>query len=388
MGKPYTLYAVASDNHCHSGPGVKYLELASAQVAMASITLTHVAKGFGKMAPAVADLSLAVEEGELLVLLGPSGCGKTTTLRMIAGFERPDHGTIRLGTDVVAGAKHWTPPEQRGVGMVFQDYALFPHLTVAQNVAFGVLRIGRPERMARVTEALEAVGLLDLRERYPHELSGGQQQRVALARALAPRPRVLLLDEPFSNLDPELRTALRYEVRSIVRRSGITTVLVTHNQGEAFAMADRIAVMQAGRLQQVAEPEELYRRPATPLVAGFVGSAQFLPGTVEGDVVTTRVGSFRNNAPRSHNGPVSVLLRPDDLRIEAHTGGSGLVIEREFLGATVRYSVRLPDGSVIDVVQPSVHLIPLDTVVKIEALPAVPVFFPGATVRGERRVVA
>ena len=335
-------------------------------------------KTFGAAPPAVAGLDLAVEDGELLVLLGPSGCGKTTTLRMIAGFERPDAGTILLGADLVAGRKHWTPPEQRGVGMVFQDYALFPHLSVAQNIAFGMLRLSRHEREARVVEALEAVDLAVLRHRYPHELSGGQQQRVALARAMAPRPRVLLLDEPFSNLDPELRTSLRYELRSIVRRAGITTVLVTHDQSEAFALADRIAVMQGGRLHQVAAPEELYRRPATPFVAGFVGRAQFLPGALDGDCVVTRVGVFAHGGPARHGGPVSVLLRPDDLRIEAHPNGDGLVVEREFGGATVRYGVRLPDGTMIDVVQPSAHLLALDTVVRIDALPAEPVVFAAA----------
>jgi iron(III) transport system ATP-binding protein len=342
---------------------------------MASITLAHVIKRYGDGAPAVAELDLTVHDGELLVLLGPSGCGKTTSLRMIAGFERPDAGTIHLGPDLVAGGKHWTPPEQRGIGMVFQDYALFPHLNVAQNIAFGVLRLSRREREARVAEALEAVGLVEFKSRYPHELSGGQQQRVALARAMAPRPRVLLLDEPFSNLDPELRTSLRYEVRSIVQRAKITTVLVTHDQSEAFAMADRIAVMQRGRLHQVATPEELYRRPATPFVAGFVGRAQFLPGVVRGEQVVTRVGVFPHSARSFGEGPVSVLLRPDDLRIEAHPHGDGLVVEREFGGATVRYGVRLPDGTVIDVVQPSAHLIPLDTSVHIGALPAAPVVF-------------
>ncbi len=344
---------------------------------MASITLAHLAKTFGGPSPAVADLDLTVHDGELMVLLGPSGCGKTTTLRMIAGFERPDAGTLQLGDTLVAGKKHWTPPEQRGVGMVFQDYALFPHLNVAQNVAFGMLKLSRREREIRVGEALDAVSLAELGVRYPHELSGGQQQRVALARAMAPRPRVLLLDEPFSNLDPDLRTALRYEVRSIVRRAGITTVLVTHDQGEAFALADRIAVMQDGRLHQVASPEELYRRPATPFVAGFVGRAQFLPGALDGASVITRIGVFAHRGPALRDGPVSVLLRPDDLRIEAHHEGDGLVVEREFGGASVRYGVRLLDGVTIDVIQPSISLIPLDTVVRIDALPADPVVFAG-----------
>ena len=347
---------------------------------MASIELTHVCKAFGRTRAAVADLSLSVEDGELLVLLGPSGCGKTTTLRMIAGFERPDQGVIRLGGDLVASGKHWVPPEQRGVGMVFQDYALFPHLTVAQNVAFGVLRLSRRARAARVAEALEAVDMSELGARYPHELSGGQQQRVALARAMAPRPRVLLLDEPFSNLDPELRANLRYEVRSIVRRAEMTTVLVTHDQTEAFALADRIAVMQEGQLHQVAAPEELYRRPATPFVASFVGRAQFLPGLIHGHRVTTRIGVFTHDGSRVDRGPVSVLLRPDDLRIEANPSGEGLVVEREFGGATVRYGVRLLDGTIIDVVQPSVHLIGLDTVVSIEALLAEPVVFAAHSV--------
>ena len=354
----------------------------------ASITLEHVSKAFGKGAPAVYNLNLAVEDRELLVLLGPSGCGKTTTLRMIAGFERPDAGAIYLGDDLVAGGRQWVPPEQRGVGMVFQDYALFPHLTVAQNVAFGVLKLSRRERAARVTEALEAVDLASLGHRYPHELSGGQQQRVALARAMAPRPRLLLLDEPFSNLDPDLRTSLRYEMRSIVRRAGITTVLVTHDQSEAFALADRIAVMQAGTLHQVAPPEELYRRPATPFVAGFVGRAQFLPGSIRDGRVVTPVVSFAHREPALTSGPVSVLLRPDDLRIEASPGGNGLVIEREFGGATVRYAVKLLDETVVDVIQPSVNLIPLDTVVRIDVLPAEPVVFAANGVHPVRVPVA
>jgi iron(III) transport system ATP-binding protein len=248
---------------------------------------------------------------------------------------------------------------------------------VAQNVAFGILRINRRERAERVASALEAVGLTDYAQRYPHELSGGQQQRVALARAMAPQPRVLLLDEPFSNLDPELRIALRYEVRSIVRRAGITTVLVTHDQNEAFAMADRIAVMHQGRLHQLADPETLYRRPASRFVAGFVGRAQFLSGVVTNGHVETELGHFKLQQALPYGVIADALLRPDDLHILPDREGGARVVEREFGGATVRYGVRLPSEQVIDVIQPSAHLIPLDSPVRVEVLPPEPVVFPG-----------
>lgn len=344
---------------------------------MAKIELDHITKRYASQPkPAVDDLSLEVGEGELLVLLGPSGCGKTTTLRMIAGFERPETGTIRIGDEVVANGGPWVPTERRGVGIVFQDYALFPHLTVAQNVAFGILKMPRRERGQRVEAVLEAVNLGEYAARYPHELSGGQQQRVALARALAPQPRVLLLDEPFSNLDPELRIALRYEVRSIVRRSGITTVLVTHDQSEAFALADRVAVMHQGHLHQLADPETLYRRPASRFVASFVGRAQFIAGRVCDDHVHTELGAFQLHDHLPCGASADTLLRPDDLHIRPDQQGDALVVEREFAGATVRYGVRLPSEHVIDVIQPSGHLIPLDSPVRIEVLPRDPVVFP------------
>jgi iron(III) transport system ATP-binding protein len=343
---------------------------------MATITLNHVAKRFAAHAtPAVNDLSLTVSDGELLVLLGPSGCGKTTSLRMIAGFERPDAGTIRIDAETVASDRAWVPPERRGVGIVFQDYALFPHLTVAQNVAFGILKVPRRERAARVAQVLDAVGLSDYAARHPHELSGGQQQRVALARALAPQPRVLLLDEPFSNLDPELRVALRYEVRAIVRRAGITTVLVTHDQAEAFAMADRIAVMHHGALHQVADPETLYHRPASRFVAGFVGRAQFVAGIVRGSVVETELGQLRLSTALPLGSAVEALVRPDDLQIAPDAAGQATIVEREFGGATVRYAVRLRSGRVIDVIQPSANLLPLDSSVRVEVAPREPVVF-------------
>jgi iron(III) transport system ATP-binding protein len=344
---------------------------------MAIIQLNHITKRYGAHAqPAVDGLSLRVGDGELLVLLGPSGCGKTTTLRMIAGFERPESGEIRIGSEIVADERAWVPPERRGVGIVFQDYALFPHLTVAQNVAFGILRLPRRERAERIAAALATVNLSEYATRYPHELSGGQQQRVALARAMAPQPRLLLLDEPFSNLDPELRVALRYEVRSIVRRSGITSVLVTHDQNEAFALADRIAVMHQGRLHQLADPETLYHRPASRFVAGFVGRAQFLSGTINAGHIETELGAFRLHTPLPPGSSAEALLRPDDLHIEPDPDGGAQVVEREFGGATVRYAIRLPSSRLIDVVQPSVHVIPLDSTVRVDVLPRAPVIFP------------
>ncbi len=344
---------------------------------MATIWLENVTKSYATQAhPAVDDLSLQVHEGELLVLLGPSGCGKTTTLRLIAGFERPQAGTISIDKERVVDSDTWVPPERRGVGIVFQDYALFPHLTVAQNIAFGLLRLPRRERIERVQAALAAVDLADYGQRYPHELSGGQQQRVALARALAPQPRVLLLDEPFSNLDPELRAALRYEVRSIVRRAGITTILVTHDQSEAFALADRIAVLHQGRLHQIADPETLYRQPASRFVAGFVGRAQFVGGIASNGHIETELGFFSLRTPLSQGTVAEVLLRPDDLQIQPDRYGHAVVVGREFGGATVRYTVRLPSARIIDVIQPSVNLVPLDSAVRVEVLHRDPVIFP------------
>ena len=244
--------------------------------------------------PAVDGLSLRVAEGEILALLGPSGCGKTTTLRLIAGLENPDAGTITLRGQVVAGPGRAVPAEERGIGIVFQDYALFPHLTVADNVAFG---LPRAARRSRVEPVLDLVGLGGFGPRYPHELSGGQQQRVALARALAPAPALMLLDEPFSNLDADLRAQMRDEVERILRTSGTTAVFVTHDQEEAFTLADRVGVLQAGRMEQLAPPQELYHRPATRFVAAFVGAADFLPGLVTAQGIVTEVGDVRQRGP-------------------------------------------------------------------------------------------
>ena len=255
------------------------------------IRLDGVTKRFGGTA-AVDGASLCVERGEVVALLGPSGCGKTTLLRLIAGFAHPDAGTVEVASRAVAGAGTWVPPEQRRVGMVFQDYALFPHLDVAANVGFG---LPRRTRASRVAELLSVVGLDDLGRRYPHELSGGQQQRVALARALAPSPELVLLDEPWSNVDPFLRESLRAEVAAIIRPLGVTVLLVTHDREEAFSLADRIALMRDGAIVQEGTSEELYFSPASRWAAEFVGAANVLSGRVEDGLIQTSVGAFPAN---------------------------------------------------------------------------------------------
>lgn len=318
------------------------------------IELTGVTKRYHpEHAAAIDALSLTVARGHTLAVLGPSGCGKTTLLRLIAGFEAPTEGTVRLGGTCVAGAGFWMPPEQRGVGMVFQDYALFPHLTVAKNAAFGLHRMDRRDRATRVAEVLSLVGLSGLEHRYPHQLSGGQQQRVALARALAPGPIVVLLDEPFSNLDPDMRSRMRAEVDAILQQSGATTVLVTHDHEEAFAMADRVAVLNRGRLEQLGTPEVVYHLPTTPFVAEFVGQADFLLGAVDGLQVRTELGQFPNTSGFPNGMAVSVMIRPDDVALVPTPDGSGVVLSRQFRGSENLYTVRLASGRSLHSSQPS-----------------------------------
>ncbi|QLG63881.1 ABC transporter ATP-binding protein [Halorarum salinum] len=305
----------------------------------------------------VEDLSLSVREGEILTLLGPSGCGKTTTLRLVAGLEWLDAGEVRIGGDVVAGNGTFREPENRGVGVVFQEFALFPHLTAAENVGFGLQDRSDAERERRVTELLALVGLADQRDSHPDELSGGQQQRVALARSLAPEPDVLLLDEPFSNLDVDLRVRMREEVRSILKGAGVTAVSVTHDQEEAMSMSDRVAVMNDGRIEQVGRPERVFQHPESRFVAGFLGHASFLGGTVREGAVELGIGDvpadrIHGLAPEYGGSDVEVLVRPDDLRAEPVDGegngsgppGHGAVAARRYLGPTVLYEVALDTG--------------------------------------------
>jgi iron(III) transport system ATP-binding protein len=317
------------------------------------LNLHGVSCGFAGQ-PVVQDLSLHLNSGDIACLLGPSGCGKTTSLRAIAGFEPLQAGEISLNGKVISRQGFTLPPEQRRIGMVFQDYALFPHLSVAENVAFGIRQ--HPRREQLTAELLELVKLDELGQRYPHELSGGQQQRVALARALAPEPLLLLLDEPFSNLDGELRRRLSMEVRDILKARGTSAILVTHDQEEAFAVSDHVGVFQQGRLQQWDTPFNLYHEPLTPFVASFIGQGYFIRGQLlSPETVQTELGILSGN--RAYNWPVGsavdVLLRPDDIVPDAAGTLQARVSGKTFLGAATLYRLQLPTGSQLEALFPS-----------------------------------
>ena len=300
----------------------------------------------GGAAAAVDGVSFELATGELLALLGPSGCGKTTTLRLIAGFEQADAGMVRLhGQDIT----HWQP-EQRGFGLVFQDYALCPHLTVAANVGFGLHRLPRGQARARVEDMLELVGLAHLGKRYPHELSGGQQQRVALARTLAPAPALVLLDEPFSNLDAAMRVQMRQEVRQLLRQTNTAAILVTHDQEEAMVTADRLAVMERGHLVQIGRADAIYRQPATAFVASFLGRANVLEGKAHGEQVETILGALPLLEPAE--GYTQVAVRPEQIRLVADPAARATVEVREFRGHDQLYTVRLGDEAITVITPP------------------------------------
>ena len=308
---------------------------------VAGVSLDSVSKRFGSC-QAVCDVSLAVPTGHQLVLLGPSGCGKTTLLRLIAGLEGLDSGVIRIGDEVVARPGFGLPPEKRRVGMVFQDWALFPHMTVAKNVAFGLTRAQIAD--GRVDEALRLVHMDHLTDRRPDQLSAGQAQRVALARAIAPQPRLLLFDEPFSSLDAELRVELRSEVATLMREVGMTAVFVTHDQEEAFVLGDSVAVMNEGRVVQFGAPAEIYARPADPWVAGFVGDANLLMGQAAGSRARTPLGELPLRRPAE--GPVRVLARPEHIGLSPRSGSGAVVETVEFYGHDTSYRVRVGDDVV------------------------------------------
>ncbi|MDQ4131080.1 MAG: ABC transporter ATP-binding protein [Actinomycetota bacterium] len=330
-----------------------------------ALALVDVHKRFGSVR-AVENFSLEVAEGELLSLVGPSGCGKSTVLRLVAGLLPIDRGEIRVGGQVVAGPGAWRPPDQRSVGIVFQDYALFPHLTVRQNVAFGLHRRPRSQRGARVDEVLSLVGLRGHADRYPHELSGGEQQRVALARALAPSPAVLLLDEPFSNLDPNLRTQVRAETIAVLRQAGATAVFVTHDQQEALAVGVRVAVMRSGRLEQVAPPETVFHAPANRFVASFTGEVDFLPAQRRNGQLVTELGTVALPSGHLPSGDTEVMVRPHELALRPEPGGDAQVVAEEFQGAFVLYTVRLSSGRLVRSLQPHTVGLPPGTPVVAE----------------------
>ncbi|MFD1515621.1 ABC transporter ATP-binding protein [Halomarina rubra] len=337
----------------------------------AVLELDGVTKRFGETT-VIDSLDLTVREGELVTLLGPSGCGKTTTLRLIAGLARPDEGTVRLRDETVAGGR-FAPPEERDVGVVFQEFALFPHLTAAENVGFGLRELDDDDRERRVARLLELVGLPEKGDAKPDELSGGQQQRVALARSLAPEPDLLLLDEPFSNLDVDLRVEMREEVRRILKEAGVTAISVTHDQEEAMSISDRVAVMNDGHLEQFDTPERVFEHPESRFVAGFLGHASFLSGDVATDTVETGVGPVSRDvvfglAPEYDGTAIDVLVRPDDLRATAAPDHetNGEVVHRRYLGPTVLYRVELDSGDTIACMHNHADEVGLDERVRVE----------------------
>ena len=336
------------------------------------LSLSGVTKAFGSET-AVDDVSLDVRPGELLTFLGPSGCGKTTTLRTIAGLDEPTEGRISLGGEVVAGDGSFVPPERRDVGIVFQNFALFPHLTVRENVAFGLTDADAAATEARVDELLELVEMTDHGAKTPDQLSGGQKQRVALARSLAPEPEVLLLDEPFSNLDVRLRVEMREEVRQILKEAGVTAVSVTHDQEEALSISDRVAVMNDGQIEQVGRPEEVFERPESKFVASFLGRAAFLEGELRDGDVETGVGRFDAVTLEGYDtvydgAPVDVLVRPDDLRATPASPelADGVIVSRQYVGPSFVYRVELDTGDAVHCLHNHVEEFDLDQPVSVE----------------------
>jgi iron(III) transport system ATP-binding protein len=339
------------------------------------LELRSVSCAYDPRRPAIRDISFSAREGEILCLLGPSGCGKTTILRAIAGFEPVRSGEIFLSGRRVSSSSEMIPTEERRVGMVFQEYALFPHLRVADNIAFGLHHLSRAERTHQVQEMLRLTGLEGLERRYPHELSGGQQQRVALSRALVRNPVVLLLDEPFSNLDPDMASRMRQELHALLRRMKTMTILVTHDHDEAFAMADRIAVLNHGVLEQIDSPELIYHVPSTPFVADFVGQADFIPGTVSHGVVHTELGEFPNTIEGRDGTAVVVMIRPDDIHLVPTEGARSRILSRQFHGSENLYTVSLPSGQLVHSSQGSTSVYQTGTTVELRVMATHTVLF-------------
>lgn len=327
---------------------------------MNRLELQSVSKKYARNAlPAVHNISFALAEGEVLALVGRSGCGKTTTLRLIAGLEAPDTGVITIDGRLVAGEGVFVPPERRNVGMVFQEHALFPHLTVYENVAFGLHKQPKSIRDEVVMESLRLVGLQALAMRYPHALSGGERQRVALARALAPRPALLLLDEPFSSLDADMRVRMREQVRGILTSLKATVVFVTHDQEEALFMGDRLAVFQDGEIAQIGAPEEIFHASKRRFVAEFMGDSDFVTGNATVAGIQTALGVLRQPVNLPSGSAVEVALRADDLDFALRKTGNAVILERFFRGAFYLYRLKLDSGEVVHALKPHTELLPV-----------------------------
>jgi iron(III) transport system ATP-binding protein len=340
------------------------------------LELRHVTCAYEAGRPAISNISLTAQEGDILCLLGPSGCGKTTTLRAIAGFESITAGEVYLQGRLVSSPSLLVPTEQRRIGMVFQEYALFPHLRVADNVAFGLRHLPADQRADQVNTMLAMVGLTGFERRYPHELSGGQQQRVALARALAQKPVMLLLDEPFSNLDPDMTGKMREDLLQLLRHTNTTALLVTHDHDEAFAMADRIAVLNHGRLEQLDVPEAIYHTPATPFVADFVGQADFIPGVVEQGTVLTELGIFPHEREYGTGAKVVIMIRPDDIHVVPSDQAKATILARQFRGSENLYTIALPSGRIVHSSASSTSIYAVGTPVELSVIATHTVLFP------------
>lgn len=345
----------------------------------AALRCRGLVKNFGDT-PIVQGVTFTVAPGDILVLVGPSGCGKTTTLRLVAGFERLDAGSIEIGAETVADNDRHLPPERRRVGMVFQDYAVFPHLSVGQNVGFALGK-GSAAR-ERVAELLSFVGLPGQEQKMPHELSGGEQQRVSLARALSIEPAVLLLDEPFSNLDAALRAEMRAEVRALLKRFSTTAVFVTHDQEEALELGDQVGVMRDGRLEQVDTPEGIFHRPQTRFVAEFLSNTRFVEGTVTAEGIESPLGLLARPVTLNPGTRVEIAVRPDDVSFTPDEQGDARIIARTFTGMTYIYQIGLPDGTVVHSLQPHEVRIAEGTpvIVAFSSAASPPVFHLGGAV--------
>ncbi len=340
-----------------------------------SLFLSNISKKFHQT-EVLKNLDLNIEQGEILAVLGKSGSGKSTLLNVIAGFEESDSGEVKVKDSVFFNKKNklFIAPELRNIGYLFQNYALFPHMNVYDNVVFG-LNKQEQDKKKTVNDILELVGLSGLEKRYPHELSGGQQQRIALARSLAPKPSVLLLDEPFSGLDTDLRIKTRGEVRKIMKQSQTTAILVTHDQEEAFAIADRVAIMNQGIIEQIDEPEKIYQLPTSRFVADFLGQTDFISGTITKEGVTTEIGVFYKSTSLAKGTDIEIMLRPEDISIIPDEKGTIEVISRSFKGYENLYFLKLPSGKTIQSSAPSSLIINPYTKIRVEILQSKVVIF-------------